>query len=153
MCSYFFLFKQKTPYEMRISDWSSDVCSSDLGRADLLRRIDAEKARADAAEKSRRELEALVQERGVADAISFATKHTALAERIKALEEALLSATAHLVAAASAYKEHAARHRSVGRAKPDPFFTTRSEDYRKAAERAQSTARALLAEPAREDGR
>src|SRR3546814_15011047 len=105
MCSYFFLFKQKTPYEMRISDWSSDVCSSDLGRADLLRRIDAEKARADAAEKYRRELEALVQERGVADAISFATKHTALAERIKALEEELLSATAHLVAAASAYKE------------------------------------------------
>src|SRR3546814_3056043 len=29
--SYFFLFfKQKTAYEMRISDWSSDVCSSDL---------------------------------------------------------------------------------------------------------------------------
>src|SRR3546814_1687906 len=27
----FFLFKQKTAYEMRISDWSSDVCSSDLG--------------------------------------------------------------------------------------------------------------------------
>src|SRR3546814_5300157 len=27
---YFFLFKQKTAYEMRISDWSSDVCSSDL---------------------------------------------------------------------------------------------------------------------------
>src|SRR3546814_17954516 len=25
-----FLFKQKTAYEMRISDWSSDVCSSDL---------------------------------------------------------------------------------------------------------------------------
>src|SRR3546814_16302974 len=28
-----FLFKQKTAYEMRISDWSSDVCSSDLGIA------------------------------------------------------------------------------------------------------------------------
>src|SRR3546814_18319812 len=28
--SYFFFFKQKTAYEMRISDWSSDVCSSDL---------------------------------------------------------------------------------------------------------------------------
>src|SRR3546814_7155362 len=28
--SFFFLFKQKTAYEMRISDWSSDVCSSDL---------------------------------------------------------------------------------------------------------------------------
>src|SRR3546814_4789393 len=29
---YFFFFKQKTAYEMRISDWSSDVCSSDLHR-------------------------------------------------------------------------------------------------------------------------
>src|SRR3546814_3899051 len=30
MCLCFFFFKQKTAYEMRISDWSSDVCSSDL---------------------------------------------------------------------------------------------------------------------------
>src|SRR3546814_980286 len=31
LCSLrFFFFKQKTAYEMRISDWSSDVCSSDL---------------------------------------------------------------------------------------------------------------------------
>src|SRR3546814_2617840 len=29
---FFFFFKQKTAYEMRISDWSSDVCSSDLCR-------------------------------------------------------------------------------------------------------------------------
>src|SRR3546814_5708167 len=29
-CSVIFFFKQKTAYEMRISDWSSDVCSSDL---------------------------------------------------------------------------------------------------------------------------
>src|SRR3546814_5069076 len=29
----FFFFKQKTAYEMRISDWSSDVCSSDLQKA------------------------------------------------------------------------------------------------------------------------
>src|SRR3546814_5956395 len=29
---YFFFFKQKTAYEMRISDWSSDVCSSDLSK-------------------------------------------------------------------------------------------------------------------------
>src|SRR3546814_4690953 len=28
--SFIFFFKQKTAYEMRISDWSSDVCSSDL---------------------------------------------------------------------------------------------------------------------------
>src|SRR3546814_8819749 len=30
MSLLFFFFKQKTAYEMRISDWSSDVCSSDL---------------------------------------------------------------------------------------------------------------------------
>src|SRR3546814_17384705 len=29
-CFFLFFFKQKTAYEMRISDWSSDVCSSDL---------------------------------------------------------------------------------------------------------------------------
>src|SRR3546814_5021833 len=34
MCIFF--FKQKTAYEMRISDWSSDVCSSDLQLHDLL---------------------------------------------------------------------------------------------------------------------
>src|SRR3546814_9852031 len=31
----FFFFKQKTAYEMRISDWSSDVCSSDLLRVQM----------------------------------------------------------------------------------------------------------------------
>src|SRR3546814_4686639 len=36
----FFFFKQKTAYEMRISDWSSDVCSSDLVKALVERRID-----------------------------------------------------------------------------------------------------------------
>src|SRR3546814_17736073 len=42
LCIEFFFFKQKTAYEMRISDWSSDVCSSDLvfidelgGRAEM----------------------------------------------------------------------------------------------------------------------
>src|SRR3546814_6944650 len=38
----FFFFKQKTAYEIRISDWSSDVCSSDLVRA-----IDEDQRRAD----------------------------------------------------------------------------------------------------------
>src|SRR3546814_3352703 len=33
----FFFFKQKTAYEMRISDWSSDVCSSDLRARDRRR--------------------------------------------------------------------------------------------------------------------
>src|SRR3546814_4679847 len=39
-CMVFF-FKQKTAYEMRSSDWSSDVCSSDL----LTEKLDAEKTR------------------------------------------------------------------------------------------------------------
>src|SRR3546814_1479956 len=44
MCSFllyvvFFFFKQKTAYEMRISDWSSDVCSSDLADFWPLRRM------------------------------------------------------------------------------------------------------------------
>src|SRR3546814_10475176 len=36
MSSFFFFFKQKTAYEMRISDWSSDVCSSDLDYLKIL---------------------------------------------------------------------------------------------------------------------
>src|SRR3546814_5467792 len=39
----FFFFKQKTAYEVRISDWSSDVCSSDLGRREWL--ADAQRER------------------------------------------------------------------------------------------------------------
>src|SRR3546814_18523595 len=48
MYSCFFFFKQKTAYEMRISDWSSDVCSSDLhevveaiGEGNAARRVGA----------------------------------------------------------------------------------------------------------------
>src|SRR3546814_2227778 len=37
-CVSFCFFKQKTAYEMRISDWSSDVCSSDLRRGRRLAR-------------------------------------------------------------------------------------------------------------------
>src|SRR3546814_5578588 len=36
---FFFFFKQKTAYEMRISDWSSDVCSSDLVPLDGILRL------------------------------------------------------------------------------------------------------------------
>src|SRR3546814_5803999 len=41
VCRVVFFFKQKTAYEMRISDWSSDVCSSDLSRPSFI--FDAEK--------------------------------------------------------------------------------------------------------------
>src|SRR3546814_2443706 len=33
--SFIFIYKQKTAYEMRISDWSSDVCSSDVAASDV----------------------------------------------------------------------------------------------------------------------
>src|SRR3546814_2603982 len=39
----FFFLKQKTAYEMRISDWSSDVCSSDLERMHLMTFIEISK--------------------------------------------------------------------------------------------------------------
>src|SRR3546814_8699109 len=39
LCVFFF-FKQKTAYEMRISDWSSDVCSSDLLATAILEDFD-----------------------------------------------------------------------------------------------------------------
>src|SRR3546814_2002946 len=40
----FFFFKQKTAYEMRISDWSSDVCSSDLALLLATRKTDIDRA-------------------------------------------------------------------------------------------------------------
>src|SRR3546814_2660216 len=43
----FFLFKQKTAYEMRISDWSSDVCSSDLDAAHVPHRATLSQAAGD----------------------------------------------------------------------------------------------------------
>src|SRR3546814_5438145 len=42
---YIFFFKQKTAYEMRISDWSSDVCSSDLSRSKEIGRTNDSPAR------------------------------------------------------------------------------------------------------------
>src|SRR3546814_9700134 len=36
---FVFFFKQKTAYEMRISDWSSDVCSSDLSASACVRAV------------------------------------------------------------------------------------------------------------------
>src|SRR3546814_1097921 len=45
---YFFFFKQKTAYCMRISDWSSDVCSSDLLQAaNVIKAIRASKYKVD----------------------------------------------------------------------------------------------------------
>lgn len=59
-----------------------------------------------------------------------------LAKLVAEMREGLSDAAAHLAAASSAYRAHAARHRSVGRATSDPFFTTRVGDFDRAAERA-----------------
>src|SRR3546814_2202275 len=56
MCLLFFFFKQKTAYEMRSSDWSSDVCSSDLVEAKNLidgRKLNNRFRSADTVEKVR----------------------------------------------------------------------------------------------------
>src|SRR3546814_20491214 len=58
--SFLFFFKQKTAYEMRISDWSSDVCSSDLGRFDHEGNIDAGWS---AKTRSHRQLASMVRHR------------------------------------------------------------------------------------------
>src|SRR3546814_19499083 len=60
----FFFFKQKTAYEMRISDWSSDVCSSDLVGS----RAGREWLRADRAAASRRQGPDLREGRRAVDA-------------------------------------------------------------------------------------
>src|SRR3546814_16123004 len=66
LCDVFF-FKQKTAYEMRISDWSSDVCSSDL-IANGPPGIAAAVAEADRAEVDRLTQEVFAQRKRVADA-------------------------------------------------------------------------------------
>src|SRR3546814_10253539 len=53
-CLFFFFFKQKTAYEMRISDWSSDVCSSDLHPMQALGRTQC-RIRGDAADRVRQD--------------------------------------------------------------------------------------------------
>src|SRR3546814_9642547 len=61
MSILFFFFKQKTAYEMRISDWSSDVCSSDL-RFDLRKPVLAEEHLA--ADEEGRDAEHAARDRG-----------------------------------------------------------------------------------------
>src|SRR3546814_3438974 len=54
---FFFFFKQKTAYEMRISDWSSDVCSSDLRRCTWAHRFEVHDESQAVADGIRREIE------------------------------------------------------------------------------------------------
>src|SRR3546814_4731792 len=61
---FFFFFKQKTAYELRISDWSSDVCSSDLAERHL-GEADPRIRGGDAHVAGERELEAAAERRAV----------------------------------------------------------------------------------------
>src|SRR3546814_8792810 len=56
LCLLFFFFRQKSAYDMRISDWSSDVCSSDLNQA----AIAIQNARLFSAEQHQRQREAAI---------------------------------------------------------------------------------------------
>src|SRR3546814_1004787 len=63
--SVLFLFcKQKTAYEMRISDWSSDVCSSDLGRLGDITAFEAECRQATTLDQLKSLLDAIVRQFG-----------------------------------------------------------------------------------------
>lgn len=57
---------------------------------------------------------------------------------LRGMREALTDAAAHLAGAASAYRRHAARHRSQGRAVADALFSTRADDFDRAARRASA---------------
>src|SRR3546814_7160982 len=63
--SVFFFFKQKTAYEMRISDWSSDVCSSDLVEFRLVEQVDHVGALVEAGQQRGRDGVAAVREDGM----------------------------------------------------------------------------------------
>src|SRR3546814_16044046 len=74
----FFFFKQKTAYEMRISDWSSDVCSSDLSAQDRIHKRDRTRESLDG---RRRQLMGILQSGG-------ALEHYALLQQAAGRAEA-----------------------------------------------------------------
>src|SRR3546814_8224120 len=93
---FFFFFKQKTAYEMRISDWSSDVCSSDLlsnaSRQPKIERLaqltQQNQARISAVAQARADLE------GFADSLSQMVDDGTLRSTPTVSDESVLSATA-----------------------------------------------------------
>src|SRR3546814_2434501 len=81
MC--FFFFKQKTAYDMRIVDWSSDVCSSDLSTYFASREADERIALAEATVRSRREGLRISKRRldaGVTSALDFRQSESLLTQ-------------------------------------------------------------------------
>src|SRR3546814_14518902 len=79
MCIFFFFFKQKTAYEMRISDWSSDVCSSDLAAWELERQRDEVARTAARREAERRESDRRAAEQQAAEKLAAKQREEAVA--------------------------------------------------------------------------
>lgn len=63
------------------------------------------------------------------------------------LYKALVSATASLAGAESAYRRYANRHHSFGKVEPDPFYSTRIGDFEKAVKEARSVIQEIDNEP------
>src|SRR3546814_5953216 len=81
---YFFCFKQKTAYEWRISDWSSDLCSSDLTA--VTRQVD--RARLEARCVGRIDIDRVGELIGGADAVrEVAVVRLAAFDRVRDVEE------------------------------------------------------------------
>src|SRR3546814_14298837 len=111
--SLFFFFKQKTAYEMRISDWSSDVCSSDLDQVCLVPfvRIAAPDARKVGSGALRPPLERMVIHAFRCQAV-VAIAFDLVAERTDHLAVAGVAALAHVNVAP---REFRSEERRVGK--------------------------------------
>lgn len=72
------------------------------------------------------------------DAAVIAVALLSTSASLRVMRGALTDAAAHLAGAASAYRRHAARHRSQGRAAADALFSTRADDFDRAARRASA---------------
>src|SRR3546814_11557749 len=89
---FFFFFKQKTAYEMRISDWSSDVCSSDLSQFERQR---AERLTLQAVHYDKQQREIAHLQNFIRRFKAKASKATQAQSRVKALERMELVAAVH----------------------------------------------------------
>src|SRR3546814_16223231 len=91
----FFFFKQKTAYDLRISDWSSDVCSSDLVLVGLGEIGDAADLEADVLVQPRDDLvpaaQALDHQRQLAEVAALLADPAPVARRLLAGDPALLA--------------------------------------------------------------
>src|SRR3546814_8647650 len=101
---FVFLFRQKTSYEMRISDWSSDVCSSDL----LVEPLSLDEAYLDVSENKR----------GLASATEVAQQiRREIREQLQLTASAGVAPNKFVAKIASDWK------------KPDGLFVVRSEEH------------------------